>query len=76
MFDWNGNGEHDVFDDAITMALVDDELNRSRKSENDLDLDLDLADVGYDRLDLELMDDITRDEILSEAGLDPDDYDF
>lgn len=28
MYDWNGNGKHDVFDDAIFHSLLDDDLNR------------------------------------------------
>ena len=28
MYDWNGNGKHDSFDDAVFMALLDDDLRR------------------------------------------------
>ena len=27
MYDWNGNGKHDAFDDAIFHSLLDDDLN-------------------------------------------------
>ena len=28
MYDWNGNGKHDSFDDAMFMALLEDDLER------------------------------------------------
>lgn len=28
MYDWNGNGKHDSFDDAMFHALLDDDLRR------------------------------------------------
>ena len=28
MYDWNGNGKHDAFDDAMFMALLEDDLER------------------------------------------------
>ena len=27
MFDWNGNGEHDPFDDFVTFGLLEDLIN-------------------------------------------------
>ena len=31
MFDWNGNGKHDAFDDFVTFELLEDMINRNRK---------------------------------------------
>ena len=28
MYDWNHNGKHDAFDDAMFMALLEDDLER------------------------------------------------
>ncbi len=30
MFDWNGNGEHDPFDDFVTFGLLEDMINEGR----------------------------------------------
>ena len=27
MFDWNGNGKHDAFDDFVTFELLEDMIN-------------------------------------------------
>lgn len=35
-----------------------------------------MNDAGLDLFDLELMDDDERAEVLEDAGLDPDDFDF
>ena len=29
MYDWNHNGKHDAFDDAMFMALFEDDLERN-----------------------------------------------
>ena len=72
MFDWNGNGNRDSFDFAMDMMVLD-ELEQEQKKKR---LEADLIGTGYDSFDLELMDDDEREEILLDAGLDPDDYDF
>lgn len=72
MFDWNGNGSRDAFDFAMDMMVLD-ELEREERESR---LETDLIGTGYDSLDLEFMDEDKRDEILWDAGLDPDDYDF
>lgn len=33
MFDWNGNGEHDAFDDFVTFGLVHNIIEDSKKNE-------------------------------------------
>lgn len=40
------------------------------------DLEMDVIAAGLDPVDLEYMDAEERAEVLEEAGLDPDDYDF
>lgn len=42
--------------------------------EDDNDIELELS--GLDRFELEMMDEDERNEVLEEAGLDPDDFDF
>lgn len=33
MFDWNGNGKHDTFDDFVTFGLVHHIIEDSKKNE-------------------------------------------
>lgn len=33
MFDWNGNGKHDAFDDFVTFGLVQHMIDESKKNE-------------------------------------------
>ena len=33
MFDWNGNGKHDAFDDFVTFGLVHHIIEDSKKNE-------------------------------------------
>lgn len=72
MFDWNGNSKRDSFDFAMDMMVLD-ELEQEQKKKR---LESGLIGTGYDSFDLELMDEDEREEILLDAGLDPDDYDF
>lgn len=76
MFDLNRDGKMSVFERAAEFAFIEDVLeiednevnssaNLTALEEEDLDFD-----------DLALMDDWERREVLEEAGLDPDDYDF
>lgn len=76
MFDWNGNGERDSFDLAMNLMVLDEVENAEAGAEDGDSLDFDLLGTGYDRFDLEMMDDEERREVLEEAGLDADDYDF
>ena len=32
MYDWNGNGKHDAFDDAMFHALLEDDLEKNPPS--------------------------------------------
>ena len=72
MLDWNGNGESDSFDLAMDLMVLD-EFEREEREEQ---LEIELIGTGYDREDLAWMDEDVRDDILWDAGLDPDDYDF
>lgn len=36
MFDWNGNGKHDAFDDFVTFGLVQHMIDESKKNEQPL----------------------------------------
>ena len=72
MLDWNGNGERDSFDLAMDLMVLD-EFEREEREEQ---LEIELIGTGYDRDDLAWMDEGERDDILCDAGLDPDDYDF
>lgn len=33
MFDWNGNGKHDAFDDFVTFGLIHHIIEDSKKNE-------------------------------------------
>ena len=72
MLDWNGKGERDSFDLAMDLMVLD-EFEREEREEQ---LEIELIGTGYDRDDLAWMDEGERDDILWDAGLDPDDYDF
>ena len=84
MFDWNDDGKLDSFEQANQFefeqrmleedSVDDDEDDDEDEDDDDDDLDLDLA--GFDRFDLEMMDEDERREALEDAGLDPGDYDF
>ena len=72
MLDWNGNGERDSFDLAMDLMVLDE----FEREEHEEQLEFELIGTGYDRDDLAWMDEDERDDILWDAGLDPDDYDF
>lgn len=36
MFDWNGNGKHDAFDDFVTFGLIHHIIEDSKKNEQRL----------------------------------------
>ena len=91
MFDFNHDGKLGAFETGAKWAtiahIMDDGSKASDSSygvipfgsyDSGLDdiqqLDLELA--GLDADDLEYMDEDERREVLEEAGLDPDDYDF
>ena len=65
LFDLNHDGNLSFFEQVMDVAMFDRMIR-----------DSELEDAGLDRLDLELMDDDERREVLEDAGLDPDNYDF
>ena len=72
MLDWNNNGGRDAFDLAMDLMVLD-EFEREEQEER---LEGALLATGYDRDEPEWMDADLRDDILWEAGLDSDDYEF
>lgn len=72
MFDFNNDGEMDFIERAaecsFIQSLIDEEEAESKASE--------LEASGLDVDDLSMMDYDERIEVLEDAGLDPDDYDF
>ena len=80
MFDFNRDGKLDFFERAVQFQFMDKMMNSDETSsfEDDDELDEDdvFAEVGLDYDELEFMDPDERREVLEDAGLDPDDFDF
>lgn len=68
LFDFNGDGKMDVFERAAEFAFLDEITKEDQRNEFEMS--------GLDADELEFMDADERREILEDAGLDPDDYDF
>lgn len=74
-FDFDGDGElnfmerSEALDFYTRSNMVDDD-----DEEEDMELDLEIA--GLDSWELENMDEDERNQLLEDAGLDPDDFDF
>ena len=76
MFDLNRDGKLDAWERAMEydfMTSLNDEDDGCEDEDEEL-TELELA--GIDTIELEYMDANDRREVLEEAGLDPDDYDF
>ena len=76
LFDFDNDGEMNAFERAAEFAFLDDLFN---EDEEDDEVDEQFTEFelsGLDADELEFMDPEERREILEEAGLDPDDYDF
>ncbi len=78
---WDLNADGVVDDSEVFMAMDAEDymLKRGVYSEDvdeEEELDDELLMAGIDRSDLELMDPEERAEVLEDAGLDPDDFDF
>lgn len=69
IFDFNRDGKLDSFEQAAEFAFL------SSMTETEADHD-EFCQAGIDPEDLEYMSADERREILEDAGLDPDDYDF
>lgn len=71
--DFNDDGEIDITE----MMLAEELLCTSDEEEDtEVDFEMDAITSGLDPVELRLMDEDERAEVLEEAGLDPDDYDF
>lgn len=69
LFDFNHNKKTEPFERALEFTLFD-EMERERKAKKAKAKQEEFMD------DLEFMDEEERREVLEDAGLDPDDYDF
>lgn len=76
-FDFNHDGELDGFERAMQFEAFE-EMTKDDVSGDSVDIDemedIELAGLDYD--ELSDMDEEERNEMLEDAGLDPDDYDF
>lgn len=76
LFDLNGDGELDAFEQGMEFMA----LQHMMDAESEKDLDIGQADeleaVGLSYTNLLLMDEDERREVLEDAGLSPDDFDF
>ena len=68
LFDFNGDGKLNVFEQAAEFAFLEHLEQEEKKTELELS--------GLDVDELEFMDPYERREVLEEAGLDSDEYDF
>ena len=75
MFDMNRDGVLDMNEQGFELEFLEED---DSDDDDDYDDEIDdaLDSIGYIRDDLEFMDDDERAEILEEAGLDPDDWDW
>lgn len=69
LFDFNHDGKLDGFEQAADFAVFASMMEEEESK-------TELAMSGLDIDDLEYMDPDERREVLEDAGLDPDDYDF
>ncbi len=76
LFDFNRNGKTDPLELGALFALLH-AAEEEDKAAAEFDEDEELLDfTGYEREDLEMMDEEERRSVLEDSGLDPDDYDF
>lgn len=86
MFDFDRDGETSLTEEALGLGIVgaflgaaaeEDEAEAAGQEEEEQELEDDLlAMTGYDRFDLEQMDEDERREVLEDAGFDPDEFDL
>ena len=73
--DLNGDGEVDDYEKFVVMEeLAREDNDESDGADDDMMSELEMAGLDYD--ELTWMDEEERREVLEEAGLDIDDYDF
>lgn len=71
MFDFNHDGKLDGFERAAEFDFLNNVMVEPDKEEHD-----ELLQARIDPEELEYMSADERKEVLEDAGLDPDDYDF
>ena len=88
MFDFNRDDKLDFFERAAQFQFMDKMINSDETSSFEDDDELDtfvdaeldeddvFAEAGLDYDELKFMDPNERREVLEDAGLDPDDFDF
>lgn len=84
LFDLNGDGKMDAGEMALEFMVID-EMTDGEEEDEDVPFDtagddcdsltMALEAAGINEIDLELMDEEERAEILKDHGLDPNDYD-
>lgn len=72
IFDLNHDGKMDIWERALEYDFITS-MDTTEENEEEL-TELELA--GIDPMELEYMNEEERREVLEEAGLDPDEYDF
>lgn len=75
MFDMNRDGKMDAFERAMELNFLQSLEDEAMGDDND-DMETELELAGIDPVDLEFMTEDERREVLEEAGLDADDFDF
>lgn len=78
LFDFNHDGELDTFERAMEFETFGEMMKDDEEVDVDQDeeLETELELAGLDAEELSWMDEDERREVLEDAGLDPDDYDF
>ena len=74
MFDLNRDGKLDAWERAMEYDFITSLNDEDDDCEDEELTELELA--GIDPIELEYMDAEERREVLEDAGLDPDDFDF
>lgn len=75
MFDFNRDGNLDSFERAADFCAFNELMKEDTSTDfSDDDYELELA--GLDPEELEFMNEDERREVLEEAGLNPDDFEF
>ena len=80
LFDFDGDGELNSFEQAMDFQAFAETMDAKRKEEAFTTMpdyqEEELENAGLDLIDLEYADESERREMIEDAGLDPDDYDF
>ena len=75
MFDFNRDVRLNAFERDAQFQFIDEKRGKSDLFGDDNETDV-FAEAGLDYDDLEFMDPEERREVLEDAGLDPDEFDF